>query len=60
MGSEHHQASRVAHEEEEARGPQHQAEARAELTRRTRHRNHNYNEGAKGANQVGFLRDKIR
>ena len=41
MGSEHHKAGRVAHEEEQARGPQHQAEAKAELTRRTRrHRNH--------------------
>ena len=53
MGSEHHKAGRVAHEEEQARGPQHQAEAQAELTRRTRrHRNHKQIAGM-GANPAG-------
>ena len=39
MGSERHQAGRVAHKEQQAGAPQH-AEAQAELTSRTRHRNH--------------------
>ena len=40
MGSERHQAGRVAHEEQQAGAPQHSAEAQAELASRTRHRNH--------------------